>query len=161
MTAHRSIAAALCLQILAVAPAAHAAAIAIEHPWSRPTPPSAPTAVGYLTIINRSGEPDRLVAVSSPAAAQVSVHSMSMTGGVMRMRPVDALPIPPAAPVTLAPDGDHLMFIGLKRPFKAGDHIPVTLTFEHAGQTRTALIVQPPDAGTAMRGMKMSGMDGR
>ncbi len=136
--------------------------IRIDHPWSRPTPPSAPTAVGYLTIVNRARTPDRLIAVSSPAAAEVSVHSMTMAGGVMRMRPVDGgLPIPPESQVTLGPDGDHLMFMGLRRPFRPGERIPVSLTFAHAGRARTALVVTsphdapPPAAMPAMPGMDM------
>ncbi|HUO21270.1 MAG TPA: copper chaperone PCu(A)C [Caulobacteraceae bacterium] len=189
MTVHRSIAATLCapmLAVLALASGARAAdhdpgrTIAIEHPWSRPTPPQAPTAVGYLTIVNRSGAPDRLIAVSSSAATQVSVHTMSMAGGVMRMRPVaGGLPIPATAPITLGPDGKHLMFVGLKRPFRPGERIPVTLTFEHAGKVGAELVVQKPDAapvkalrgattdapspaaGMNMRGMAMPGMDGR
>ena len=149
--------AALCA--LSVAPAALAAdpTIKIVHPWSRPTPPSAPTAVGYLTIVNSGAQPDRLIDVSSPAAEKVELHAMSMTGGVMRMRPVEGgLPIPPGASVSLDPDGNHLMFIGLKHPFAAGERIPVTLNFEHGGPTRTALSVEAPaGAMPAMPGMNM------
>ena len=162
MTVRRAIA--ILLWTVAMVPAAHAAdhAIRIDHPWSRPTPPSAPTAVGYLTIVNRANAPDRLMAVSSPAAATVSVHSMSMAGGVMRMRPVDGgLPIPPKGQITLGPDGDHLMFMGLKRPFRVGDRVPVVLTFAHAGRARAVLAVESLEGGapaTDTRGAGMSGM---
>jgi copper(I)-binding protein len=81
---------------------------------------------------------------------------MSMAGGVMRMRPVEGgLPIPAHGEIKLDPSGDHLMFIGLKRPFKAGEHVPVTLTFARAGPTPAMLEVKAAD--NAMPGMNMGG----
>jgi copper(I)-binding protein len=160
MIIHRTVAALALMLVLS--PAAYAAgAIRIDHPWSRPTPPGAPTAVGYMTIVNRAGVPDRLEAVSSPAAATVSVHSMSMAGGVMRMRPVEGgLAAPAKGQITLGPDGDHLMFEGLKRPFRAGDRVPVVLTFAHAGRIRAALVVQTPEHLAPPAGKPASGMAG-
>ena len=64
----------------AMAGARRGAAIGIGHAWSAPTPPSAPTAAGYLTITNRGHKPDRLLSLSSPAAAAVDLHLMSMEG---------------------------------------------------------------------------------
>jgi copper(I)-binding protein len=158
MTLTRALAAAACAVALAPAALAAGLSIRIEHPWSRPTPPSAPTAVGYLTIVNTSNRADRLMAAESPAAETVQAHAMTMDGGIMRMRPVQGgLPIPAGGSVTLGPDGDHLMFIHLKRPFVAGDHVPVTLVFEHAGRKRVELMVEgdgkpAPD----MKGMNMN-----
>jgi hypothetical protein len=131
----------------------------ITHPWSRPTPPSAPTAVGYLTIVNRGHSPDRLIGGSTPAADKIEIHQMSMVGGVMSMRPVaGGLVIPAGGSVSLAPDGFHLMLIGPRRPFRPGEHIPIALTFEHAGTVKLDLAVeQPADAGGAMPGMAMPG----
>lgn len=134
----------------------------IGHPWSRPTPPGAPTAAGYLSIANAGPAPDRLLGASSPAADQVQLHQDSMTGGVMRMRPVaGGLVVQPHGSVTLAPGGYHLMFIGLKHPFVTGEHIPVTLTFQRAGAVRIALTVEATGGAApdmSMPGMTMPGM---
>jgi hypothetical protein len=57
----------------------------------------------------------------------------------------------------LAPTGNHLMFVGLKRPFKAGERIPAALGFEHAGTVNVDFVVQtdaPAPAG-AMTHMDM------
>ncbi len=154
----RLLTAALILTLPGAALAArrHAPAIQVTQAWSRPTPPAAPTAVGYLTVENHGRRPDRLVRLSSPAADQVRVHAMSMTGGVMRMRPVEGgLDIPAGGQVTLDAHGDHLMFEGLKHPFKRGGHIPVTLVFEHAGSVRVSLAVQDDEPGARMAGMAM------
>jgi len=61
----------------------------------------------------------------------------------MRMRAVTGgLPIAAGQTKAIQPGGQlHLMLIGLKRPLKAGDRIPVTLDFAHAGAVRTVFTV--------------------
>jgi len=60
---------------------------------------------------------------------------MSMQDGIMTMRPLDdGLAISPDATVTLAPGGDHIMFVGLIAPFEEGQRVPVSLNFERAGK---------------------------
>ena len=44
--------------------------------------------------------------------------------------------------VKLAPGGYHLMLQDLKGPFKEGEKVPVTLTFEKAGKVAVSLEVQ-------------------
>jgi len=128
---------AACLIAIPAAVSAHdysLGALKIGHPWSRPNPPGAPTAAGYLTVTNTGRQADVLLGGSSPMADKIEVHQMTMAGGIMRMRPVvGGLPIPPGQTVKLQPDGYHLMLIGPKRPFKVGNHIPATLRFERAG----------------------------
>ena len=143
---------AACLIAIPVAVSAHDygfGALKIEHPWSRPNPPGAPTAAGYLTITNTGRHADVLLGGSSPKADKIEVHQMTMAGGIMRMRPVPGgLPIPPGQTVTLAPDGYHLMLIGPKRPFKVGDHIPATLHFQRAGAVNVEFNVQATAPGS-------------
>jgi copper(I)-binding protein len=114
----------------------------IGHPWARATPQTAPTAGAFLTITNNGAAPDRLVSVSSPAAASVQVHEMKMEGNVMRMREREGgLEIAPGATVTLAPGGLHVMMMGLKAPLAQGDKVPLTLVFEKAGSIDVELAV--------------------
>jgi len=109
--------------------------ITVGQAWSRATPKGAKVAGGYLTIENRGIQPDRLLSASSGAAAKVEIHQMSLQDGIMTMRPLDdGLAIPPDATVTLAPGGDHIMFIGLIAPFEEGQRVPVLLNFERAGK---------------------------
>ncbi len=109
--------------------------IEIHEPWSRATPPTAPTAGGYLTLTNKGTAPDRLIAVESPAAAKAEVHEMKMEGSVMRMREVEGgLALPPGQTVELKPGGYHVMFTGLKAPFVKGSAVKATLVFEKAGR---------------------------
>ena len=84
---------------------------------------------------------------------------MTMTNGVMTMRPLDGgLAIEPGKTVTLAPGGLHLMLTDLKQPLKEGEMLAITLQFEKAGAVDITLHVRGVGAqGPAAdhSGMKM------
>ena len=104
-------------------------ALKIVHPWSRATPPGATTGVAYMKFINRGEVALHLAGATTPAAQRVEIHVMSMDGGVMRMRPSQGLDIPAGATVELNSGGIHLMLIGLNRPLKQDDKLPMALMF--------------------------------
>jgi copper(I)-binding protein len=113
--------------------------LTIDGAWTRTTPPGAPTAGGYLSITNNGSEADTLVAVSTPVASMSAVHEMATKDGVMTMREAEGgVPIPPGTTVTLAPNGFHIMFMGLTAALKQGETLPVTLTFAKAGKVDLA-----------------------
>ena len=125
--------------------------LVIEAPWSRATPGGAKLGVGYLAIVNIGDKPDKLVAASTAIADRVEIHSTEMQGGVMRMRQIEGGLLLKAQEVTeLKPGGIHLMFIGLKRPIRKGEQLPVQLTFEIAGKVNLSFVAagigarQPP-----------------
>ena len=139
--------------------------LVISQAWSRATPGGAKVAGGFLTIENKGTAQDRLLSISADIAGKAEVHEMAMDNGVMKMRPLDkGLVIEPGKTVKLAPGGNHLMRQDLKGPFKQGDKVPVTLTFEKAGKVAVSLDVQgvgaqaPGDAGHSGH-MDMKNMD--
>lgn len=104
--------------------------------------PGQPVGGGFFTIKNNGKTDDRLVSISSPNAGEVELHEMAMQDNVMKMRELkDGIPVPAGGTVTLAPGGLHLMFQKVKAPFKQGDSVPVTLTFEKAGKVDLTLKV--------------------
>ena len=138
--------------------------LVISQAWSRATPNGAKVGTGYFTIENRGTAADKLVGVTGDVSPKIEVHEMSMSGGVMKMRPVDGgLTIDPGKTVKLAPSGYHLMIMDLKSPLKQGDKLPLTLQFEKAGKVAVTLDVQGvgaqgPGSGDGMKmspGMKM------
>lgn len=116
------------------------AQVSVENPWARPTPPNAKLAAGYLTVVN-AGAADRLVGASSPAAARVETHVTRKDGDIFRMREVKHLDVPANGRLELKPAGAHLMLIDIKRPFRAGEKVPVTLRFQKAGEVKVELVV--------------------
>lgn len=110
-------------------------ALRITAPWMRATPKGATVAGGYLTITNTGKEPDRLLRIESDVATTVEVHEMSMSGEVMRMRPLEKpLEIAPGSVVELKPSGDHLMFSRLRQSINQGDKVRARMVFEKAGE---------------------------
>ena len=103
-----------------------------------------------MTITNGGQDTDRLVTATSPLASTVMLHQMQLQNGVAAMRMVDAIEIPAGGTVTLAPGGFHIMFIGVTKPLKEGDEMPVTLTFAHVGTGRD-LPPRPGGRGRAGR----------
>jgi periplasmic copper chaperone A len=119
------------------AAAAQTGQLTVDNAWARATPGKSTTGAAYVTI--RSPTADRLVAASTPVAKQAELHTMSMSGMVMKMRPIAGVDIPAGQPVSLAPGGMHIMLMNLTKPLKAGQSFPLTLTFEKAG-TRTVSV---------------------
>jgi copper(I)-binding protein len=123
---------------LAVLPASAAdytvGSIHITDPWARATPKGAAAGASYMTITNNGTAPDRVSCVSSDAAAQCQIHTMTMEDNVMKMRPVEGgLEIEPGETVRLRPGSLHMMLVDLKHPLAAGQTIKATLKFDHAG----------------------------
>ncbi|WP_376088494.1 copper chaperone PCu(A)C [Roseomonas sp. CCTCC AB2023176] len=143
------LAAALLAALPARAQETVAGEVAILRPWSRPALQGG-TAAGFMTL-RSTGAADRLLSATTPAARLAELHSMTMDGGVMRMRPVEGIAVPAGGTVTLAPGGLHLMLIGLAAPLRAGDRVPVTLTFERAGNVQVELTVEAPGRPGATR----------
>ncbi len=100
----------------------------------------------YVTLTG-SARPDTLSAISSPDAEAASMHRMEAEAGVMRMHPVDAIPVDAGATTRLEPGGLHGMLEGLRRPLVAGDTVEVTLSFTRRGPLTLAVpILHPADA---------------
>lgn len=143
----------LLLAALAAAPAAAhgygAGDVRVRHPWTRPTPPGATVAAGYLEIRNSGRTPDRLTGASSSAAAAVEMHVMTREGDVVRMREVRNIEVPGRQRFVLDPKGSHLMLVGLKKPLAKGERVPLVLRFERAGEISVELEVQAADSRKA------------
>lgn len=117
--------------------------LTITHAWTRQTAPGQSVGGGFMTIANRGKAADRLIAAFTPVSARVELHTMSMDGGVMRMRQVQGgLDIPAGGSLSLNSGGYHLMLIGLKKPLVRGATVPVTLQFLRAGKVTVQLRVE-------------------
>lgn len=122
--------------------------LVVVSPWTRATPGGAKIAGGYLKITNNGASTDRLTGATSASADRAEIHEMSMTDGVMKMRPLaDGLTIKPGETVELKPGGFHMMFMDIKQPLKQGDTLKATLTFEKAGKLDVSFSVQALGAG--------------
>jgi len=138
--------------VLTSAALAQPAQLEVTNAWARATPGKAENGAAYVTI--ESPTADRLVSASSPVAKKAELHTMSMQGMVMKMRPIAGLDVPPGQSVTLKPGGEHIMLMGLNQPLHEGQSFPLTLDFEKAGPRTVTVAVEKagsngPDSAAA------------
>jgi copper(I)-binding protein len=130
----------LLLLLSGVSASAQGGDVTISNAWARATPGGAQAAAAYVTLQSASG--DRLTGVATLEAQKAELHSMTMDGGVMRMRQVDGIDLPAGQAVILKPGGYHVMLTGLAKPLQEGQSFPLTLTFAKAGAREVSVPVQ-------------------
>jgi copper(I)-binding protein len=123
--------------------------------WARATPPGASVGAVYVTLENRSGADDALVGASTSAAGSVSIHETVEENGVATMRPLDAVTVPAGGALEMRPGGAHLMLMDLSKPLAEGETMPLTLTFEKAGDMAIEVTVTAIDAEAAPEDLPM------
>jgi copper(I)-binding protein len=125
----------------------------VVNAWTRPTA-DAPmadmesmamaegvTTATYMTILNRGGNGDRLVAANTAAAGVTEIHETTMENDVMRMRPAGAIDVAAGETIALEPGGYHMMLLDLQRDLIRGEAILVTLVFESGNEVTVAVPV--------------------
>ena len=108
------------------------------------TAPQQKNGAAFLTINNADDHDHLLQSVSGDVSDHIEIHSMSMDGGKMEMRKLDALPIPAQGDVALTPSGYHLMLIGLNAPLTLDNNFPLSLHFEDGHVIETSVSVVKP-----------------
>ncbi|UTL82912.1 copper chaperone PCu(A)C [Pseudomonas putida] len=112
----------------------------VSDAWVRASVPHQQSTGAFMTLTASSDS--KLIGVASPVAKTVQVHEMTMNGDVMGMKQVEAVQLPAGKPVSLDPNGNHVMLMGLTQQVKEGDKVPLTLTVEDAKGGKETLEVQ-------------------
>ena len=109
--------------------------IRVSKAYVRGLPPGQDVTAVFFTLANNSGETLVLKSMSSPQAARVELHSMSMDGSVMKMRKVEEYSLADKKVLALKPGGFHVMLVGLTKNLQEGDKVELTLSFDKANMT--------------------------
>jgi copper(I)-binding protein len=114
-----------------------------EAGWARlPANAAMPMAAGFGRFANDCGAPAEVVAASSQAFGDVSLHETTQVEGVSRMRGVDALALPVGSKVELRPGGLHLMLMQATQPLREGERLPITFRLRDGREVRGELEVR-------------------
>lgn len=127
--------------LIALSLAAHAqggAQVDVQSAWARPTVAGQMGTGAFMRLTSKDGA--RVIGASSAVAGVTEIHEMAMDGGVMRMRPIPSLELPPGQTIEFKPGGHHMMLMDLKRPLAVGEKIKVELRIE----TRDKKLVTQP-----------------
>lgn len=106
------------------------AEVMIHDGWVRAVEDVSAGTAAYF-ILHNGTESDRvLIAVETEIAERAELHESRLEDGLLRMRPVDNIPVASNSSVELAPGGYHVMLLDLHQPFSTGDLVGVTLHFD-------------------------------
>ena len=73
-----------------------------------------------------------LLAIAITLTSTAFAHDHISEGGMMKMRPVEAVVIMPGEPSVMQLGGLHIILMGLTVPLVEGHSFPLTLAFERA-----------------------------
>lgn len=136
----RQLALAACL----VLPLSAWAEIVVSDAWVKPTIPGTENGAGYFVIENQGTSAVTLVGVKTDVARASEVHQHVMNDeGMMRMRRVPELTLAAGEQVTFQPGSYHVMFFGVKNPFKVGSSVAFQLQFADADALDVVAEVRP------------------
>jgi copper(I)-binding protein len=120
--------------------------VTVNDPYVRAVPPVVKTSAAFMQL-QYSGDKEVFVVDASTSAAEaVELHMHTNDDGVMRMRRIPHIHLPPGKTVGLQPGGLHIMLFDLKSPLKAGATVPITLVFEDGSRKDITATVRPVDA---------------
>lgn len=111
--------------------------ISISKAMVRLVPPGSANTAGYMNI-RSAGTADTLLKASVPmsVARMTELHRSMMVDGQMKMVQQKSIGIPGNGVRQLKMGGFHVMIMGLKSGLRAGQVVPITLTFRKAGTVR-------------------------
>lgn len=121
------------------APVVHGPPIVVSNAYIRPPVPPNTSAAAYFTVDNETGEPDRLLSVTSGASAVAVLHTAGMT---MAQPAV----IPAHGRLVLSTGQGHVMLMRLFGTLRPGQTVNLELTFERAGPVAVSARVIPVGA---------------
>lgn len=121
-----------CAAGFAAAHSYHAGNIAIGHVWA-PVPKQGATAI-YMPLLNADAESDALIGASSKLG---HVKIVDDKGAVL-----DKIELPSGKPLSVAAWSAHLELTDIKTALVAGQSIPLTLQFAHAGKVAVTALIE-------------------
>lgn len=128
---------AIAIAALLCAAQAWAGEVTVSGAWASATAPGQEVAAMQFSITSKKEA--QLVELSSPVAGAVEIHRMSHDNGVMKMHAIDSLPLPAGKAVDLEASGNHVMLLNLKKPLKAGESVPFSVTIQFADKRKATV----------------------
>jgi len=118
-----------------------AQALTATDTWAKAAESGMSAAFG--TLHNNSETPLELHKVSNAAGDEIQLHEMTGSGQDMSMKQLEGdLVIAPGADVVLAPGGNHLMFMDLKKPLVAAQSTTLDLEFSDGSSTEVDFAIR-------------------
>jgi len=115
-------------------------------PYVRLAPPGQMVTGAFVVLKNNDDKDHKVVKADNPASKVTELHTHTMEGGMMKMRPVKDIEIKAKGETALKPGGLHIMMIDLKQPLKEGENVAISVTFEDGSSKKFDAPVRKPQA---------------
>ncbi len=102
----------------------------------------------YFVVRNAGDLSDAIIRVETSVADTAELHSVTLDGGVMRMRAVDSIPVPAGGEAVLEPGGYHVMLIGIRQALVDGESVPLTLRLRSGNSVQVVAPVRSGPPGS-------------
>lgn len=120
------------------------AEVLVTHGYLSPL--AADSAAAYMKLDNQGDGVVRLVGAESPRAGEIRLQTPIQRSGVIAMRPVKRLVVPPGGFALLQPGELHLLLSAISPALQPGERVPLTLLFDDGQRLSLELPVRGSDA---------------
>lgn len=119
-----------------------AGSMIVENPYARAVPAGQLNSAAFMVLRNTTNQDRAVVNARSNASKVVELHTHKKEGGMMRMRQIEKIVVKANSETVLKPGGLHIMFIGLKQSFKAGNKVKLELEFDNGDKVKLTVPVK-------------------
>ncbi|ETX12220.1 hypothetical protein MUS1_01035 [Marinomonas ushuaiensis DSM 15871] len=116
--------------LMAVTPLAFSAQLEISRTNVRANIPGSDNTAAYMLVDNVTKEDVRIIGAESDVSDFAELHSHKMDGDRMIMRHEKYIDVDAGESLRFAPNGYHVMLIGLKKRVKHGEQATITLKYD-------------------------------
>ncbi len=116
--------------------------ITVHNAIVRAVAPSMKNTAAYMEIENTGRVDHKLVSVSAKICSHAMLHKTVNEKGVFKMQHMGKTNIAANKTLTLAPGGNHIMLMGLKKRLKIGQVVPIVLKFEDGSKIKVDATVK-------------------
>ncbi|MEP0072653.1 MAG: copper chaperone PCu(A)C [Marinomonas sp.] len=116
--------------LMAVTPFAFSAQLEISRTNLKANIPGSDNTAAYMLVENLTKDDVRIVGAETDVAEFAELHSHRMDGDRMIMRHEKYIDVDAGESVRFAPNGYHIMLIGLKQRVKHGEQAKIVLKYD-------------------------------
>jgi copper(I)-binding protein len=133
--------------------------LVIADGWAKAADKGMSAAFGMIK--NPTSKPIRVLGATSTYSKVVQLHEVvDKDGSMVMQQKLGGFVIPANGMIELKPGGNHLMFMDLTKPIKAGQMIPITLVTSTGALMNTKVIAKVFTGANETYDSGMSGMSG-
>lgn len=108
----------------------------VIEPYIREVPPTSKNSAAFMKLKNTTDKSIIIIGAKSDISKAVELHNHTLVNGMMKMRQIKEILVPPKSIVELKPKSLHVMFIGLKDELREGNSHKLSLIQKNGNEVK-------------------------